>query len=341
MANGNGVGGGDGGGSGDIVRPSGPTGPVGQPSSQPTDRFPGVDLPPTEEPLSYIDDAYSNMLADDDPQVEPQQPRQPQYPQPVQPPVQRMAPQARPQQPAQRSQQPAQPQQPAQQPQVQTPSEQDQLARRAESDPFGLQADMLEQQQQQYIDALAQNAYPISDEDMNAFLSGDGRQVSRALARVHVNAVGSVLRVVSQQMPMWVNNMLKYHQAATDSEGAFWTANPGLDRAQHKDLAWAAARAFRQMNPKADTATFHKVVGAMVAAAAGVPANAQQAPVQQPQYRTAQGVRTPGRVVRSVPQAHSPAGTLPAGGRPGVIDNPWSQTAEIIRADESGVFDNS
>lgn len=308
--------------------------------------------------FSYIDEATDQFLADDMPQndwEQPQQPPQPQYPEPVQVGQRPPAPQARPGQvPQQRpAPQPQAGQAPQQRPQPQVapqpqaaPAPQSDADRQAEEvrrDPFAFQANLLQQQEASYVQALAENVYKISDADMDAFLSGDASKVSNALARVHVNAVGSAMKVVSQFMPMWVGNMLKLHQASSDAENGFWNANPGLNKTVHGKLAHATAVAYRQMNPQATTEEMHRVVGAMVAAAAGVNAGYAApgaAPGARGVHQLPNGVRTPGRVVRNNPSAFQPAGmSAVSGARPAPQDNPWSNTAEIILADDRGAFD--
>ena len=302
--------------------------------------------------FNYVEDAYRQMQTEEGFEAPQQQP-QPQYPQPVVPPGQRQQPQ-RQAVPSQQRQTPGQLQQPqqapqapqvsvqAQQPQL-TPEQQAQQAQqqRMDTDPFAVQADIIHQQQQQFVDQLAQNVYPISNEDMDAFLSGDGTKVSQALARVHVNAVGSVMKAVSQYMPVWVGNMLKLHSQAREREDGFWNMHPDLDRTKHNDLAIAAANAFKQMNPTADIQTMYKMVGAMVAAASGIQLrqNLQRPPAQQ--FHTGpNGVRTPGPVVRRTSPPFQPAGMAARGGGvgPAPIENPWAVSAEIIQADDRGVL---
>lgn len=289
-----------------------------------------------------IDHATQQMLADDfdlppdysqdswdrpDP-VRTQTPAaQPTYPQPVTP-----------------GQKPVQPlQQPQTQPQTQPPQPVDPNAaiqERVRRDPFGMQADILQQQEAQYVDALAKTVYPVSQEDLDAFLSGDGTRISSALARVHVNAVGSVLRVVSQQMPVWINNMMQLHTTARDRETEFWHRNSFLDRQKHGKMALTAARAYRQMNPQAADEEIDRMVGAMVAATVGiaVPAAGNGTANAQPGAPT---MRTPGPVVRQAPQAFSPAGTSAPGlPRRAPAGNQWSEFAEILMADQAGRLDN-
>lgn len=317
--------------------------------------------------LSYIEEATQQMLADDMPEGQPplqqtpprptqrqpgQQPQpqqrqgQTQYPQPVQPQARfpGQPPQATPTQsppgaaPAQEAQQPQQPP-PTLTPEQQTAQAQEEAIRR---DPFQYQADLIRQSEAAFIDTLAKQTYAISDQDMDAFLSGDSSKVSQALARVHVNAVGSVMRVVSQYMPIWVGNMIKLHSSAREAEDTFWNNAPHLDRVKHRDLAHSAARAVRQHNPNITTEELGRMVAAMVAAAAGVQPGAPAATSNPAgMHQTHQGVRTPGRVVRRVPGAFQPAGMqgTPNNSPPGVIDSPWAMASEIIRADDQGVFD--
>lgn len=300
-----------------------------------------------------IDTAFTQMLADDLPDLPPdysqdnwdqpdpapqqqqptQQPAPTQYPQPVTPaPV-----------PGQPQQQTA-PTAPQQQPtQVPTQQPQDELENRLRQDPFGVQADMLQRQEAQYVQALAEQVYPVSTEDVDAFLSGDGTKISQALARVHVNAVGSMMRVVSQQMPVWVSNMLQAHAKSRELEDSFWNANPHLDRTKHKNIVLTAARAYRQMNPNASVDEMNQMVGAMAAVAAKVvlPGNTAPQPTVQPNP-AAPEVRTPGPRVRQAPAAFQPVGNAPVASR-GVKNNgnnAWSDLAFILQADQAGKLDN-
>ena len=323
------------------------------------------DLPPDpsqdsggEAPMSYIDEAFDQMQAEDRPDdgwmQQQQPPAAPQYPQPVQPGVSRSG-----QPPVQRPQQQqrpgAAPQQPPPAPALATPQPAaapvaaaltpEEQARSAEAqrirqDPFAYQAELIAGQEAAFVDALAKDAYAISDADMDAFLSGDSTKVSQALARVHVNAVGSVMKVVSQYMPIWVGNMLKVHQASSEREAQFWSEAPYLDKTKHHALALTAARTVRQFNPNMESGEMNRMVAAMVAAAAGVqitgaPSNPQQ------MHQTPQGVRTPGRVVRRTSPAFQPAGMQSISGAapPARSDNVWSNMADIVKADDSGMFD--
>ena len=277
-----------------------------------------------------------------------QRPQQPRYPQPVQvgPRRQQLPAQAitDPQEQLQQQRQEDLQHQQQQQPSAEE-LQQQQAALRARSDPFGVQADMLQEQEQAYVQALAEQVYPISAQDMDAFLSGDSTKVSQALARVHVNAVGSVMKVVSQQLPMMMGHYIKFYQAARDREDRFYNNNKFLDRTQHGQLVADIARTYRRMYPKASDDQIDKAVGIMAAAALNIPVPAGHMQtagrgVSQQTHQTAEGVRTPGKVVRQTGGAYNPAGANGVGGAPRTPElGMWGEIEEIIRADERGAFD--
>lgn len=321
---------------------------------------PGQDSGGGQSGMRFIDEAFQQMSDDEQnqdvaeqrrqrpnqQQQQEQQPRQPRYPEPVQVGGQRAA-QQRPvqgqQPPAQQEQE--EPEAPAQLTPEQLQTQQQQL--RARSDPFGMQAELLAEQEQSYVQALAQQVYPITQEDMDGFLSGDGSKVSQALARVHVNAVGSVMKVVSQQLPVMLGHYIKMYSASQEREASFYQANTFLDKKVHGPLVADVARTYRRMYPQATDNQVDKAVGIMVAAAAGVQVPAgytwggrQQQQQAAQQHHTANGVRTPGKVVRKTTEAFSPAGPNGVGGAPRGADlGPWGELTEIIQADERGAFD--
>lgn len=211
-------------------------------------------------------------------------------------------------------------------------------------DPFAVAQEALAAQEAQFTDALAEKVYPISDEQMQGLLSGEagsGKAVSKLLAQVHINAVSSVMRVVSQQMPVMVGGLLQFQKLVTDRETQFWAANPHLDAKQHAQYVPPIANAYKQLNPNADAATIDKMVGLMIAAHLGI--QPQQPNQQQQQKPAAQ--QTPGRVVRQRgAPAFSPAvanGGAPQGNAaPQGSGNPWADFAEDFIRSEAGAFDH-
>lgn len=260
-------------------------------------------------------------------QPQPVTPQAPQQPAPVEPaPAAAVA-------PAPAAPAPVAPQ-PAVAPQAQQPGE--------ALDPFETMRANLAQHEPQFRQALADQMYKIDQKDMDAFLSGDSKVVSHALARVHMNTVGSIMAVLSQQMPVWVNTLVQRQNGMAEAENRFWQANAHLDKSKHRHLVGPIAKTYRNSVPTADEATVHKMVGMLVAAAAGINLPNGQVPVA-PQAPQAPVVRTPGPQVRQVsPPAYAPAGVQSVAPRnaSGGPENPWALMTEIFMADQRGELDN-
>lgn len=205
-------------------------------------------------------------------------------------------------------------------------------------DPFDHAEQLLRANESKFVEHLAENLYKVNDEDFQQVLNGDPKALGVLCARVHVNAVSSVMRTIAQQLPVHVHALLESDKQNREREDQFWTANPNLDRTKHKDLVVPMFRTFRQLNPAVnDPAVINKMVGALVAAASGVPAQAP-APVAA-QVPAAPQVRTPGVVVRQVQApGFAPAGT---GGQNGATParNQWDAFTAIMEADQAGLLD--
>lgn len=205
-------------------------------------------------------------------------------------------------------------------------------------DPFEFVANQIAAQEQQFVQALAEKSYPISDEDYQAFLGGDSKKMSVFAARVHANVLASVMKAMSINMPVVMNGLMSAHEANRRAEDAFYGTNKFLDRnsQQHKVAVAMAVKAVRGANPQADEATVAKMSGLMAAMSLGIdPAAVMQQRQQTPQ------VKTPGRVVRQVPSAYVPAAPGGAAGVNGTVPsgNEWDFTAQIINAEERGAFE--
>lgn len=212
------------------------------------------------------------------------------------------------------------------------------------SDPFDALARQIGSQAEAFIGALAEREYPITAEAHEAFIGGDTKQLSQLCAKIHVNAVNSVLNAVSKLMPVMVDGLMSVRQQEADRENRFWEANPHLSRAQHRQLLAPVLRTYNQLNPQASEAERYKAVGLLVAQMHNIPlvAQAQQAAAGVPAQP--QVVRTPGPVVRSV----SPPGFAPAsaGGGPAALaqaspapNGAWDGFVDFALANERGLFD--
>jgi hypothetical protein len=235
---------------------------------------------------------------------------------------------------------------------------------RAESpvDPFAQAQQLIAQSRDQFMEVLSDKMYPITDEEVRGLLDepGGGKKISQYLAAVQLNTVDSVMRVVSQQMPVWLNGLLSVRTMYHERENQFWTANPHLDRKQHRQYIAPIANAYRASNPQADDATIDRMVGMLISAQLGLPiqgyvpqqqgnGQARAAPAGQPPPQRQTGhqmppVRTPGPVVRSVrPSTYAPAGAGGVGHQPGQQQpqrNQWDTLAEAFQMDDAGAFDH-
>jgi hypothetical protein len=334
--------------------PPGGSPPVdgGAPDLPPTDEYETVE----ESGSRFVLDAFKNMSEDQDDDVpaspgtnapaSAQQPVAAPVTQPSVEPAPVVPPQAQP--PAPASPVVSQPAAPAQQA---APTAAPPQAPASEPlDPFSSVRDSLAQNEEQFRTAVADTYYKITPQEMEQFLGGDSKIVSHALARVHMNAVGSVMAVLAQQMPVWVSKHLTQHQARAAAEEEFWAANPKLDRNQHRALVGPIVNTYKHANPSADKATIHRMVGLLVGVAAGIPMEQLQAAAVAapngnghvaPRAPAQPVVHTPGRQVRQVAQAASPAGVnAPVSGQQPVASaNTWERMSEIFMADDRGEFE--
>lgn len=193
---------------------------------------------------------------------------------------------------------------------------------------------MIEENRQAFTNALAEKAYQLSPEDLAELDTNPAKVISQVAARVHVQATESLMKVFSQQMPVYVNQLVQAQAVNAEREGRFWQANPGLNRSLHGDIVRSIASWYRDHNPNFTEAEFTQTVGNMAMARLGLThAALQQAAATQQQPAPHQGsvVQTPGRVVRQVaPPApvggmHSAPGTGRAPAR-----NEWDTLANMM-----------
>lgn len=213
-------------------------------------------------------------------------------------------------------------QQPTQAPATQQASSQQAPQTTEEGDGFTQLDTLIEQQRPKVIEALAQQSYQLTEDELNGLQEDPGRTVPKLLARAHVNAVQGVLRHVAQQLPSMLAGMLQLREQNKQREDTFWNAWPQLDRQKHEQQVTQVARVFRQINPTADMNTFVQHVGAQVMLMNGL--HRAAAPVQ--------------------PQATQPrpAPFVPAGAGHGGVPNPaamkqpegWEVIASMMQQED-------
>src|SRR5262245_4306766 len=186
---------------------------------------------------------------------------------------------------------------------------------------------------------LADVAYrmPQEEADMLGLTAEQAKAFSQKMAQVQVNVTGSVMRIMTQQMPNYVASLLQRRSQIDDGAAAFWKANPHLNARDHDAAAIQVGQAFRQTNPRVSADWFTRFVGDFVGMRAGLVRPVPGAPAAAP---PAPQVRTPGPVVRpngQMPYQPAGANAAPPGSLPAPRENEWSAMERIMRAfDEIG-----
>lgn len=197
-------------------------------------------------------------------------------------------------------------------------------------------AEGLAKQKEQFVNVLAEQQYKLSQADLDELVENPAVGYAKLAARAQVEATASVLKVLSQQMPVYVAGLMEARKRNSDAEDSFWTSNPSLDRKAHRETAAQVMKTVRQMHPNMDAPTFIRQVGAITAGLVGVQAATPKAP-------SGQVVSTPGPVVRQTNGAYQPAGSVTA--PPSAhVQQPLSAVEaafEIFKLDESGAFDSN
>lgn len=212
----------------------------------------------------------------------------------------------------------------------------------AESRPEAIFAEMaqgLQQHEAVFRDRLAAEAYALTDKDIDELNTDPKSAFAKMAARVHVNAVSSVMRTMAQQMPVVVMGMLKAVKANDEAQDRFWSAYPNLNKndPQHKQMVSNIARNVRTLNPNMSEADMVRYTGAQALVMLGLP---QVAPAAQQQRPRAPSM--PGRQVRQTATPYAPAGAKTTGGQApnGQANrNQWDLMSSLIEMDNRGVFD--
>jgi len=187
----------------------------------------------------------------------------------------------------------------------------------------------------QITDVLATQVYNVSDKDLDDLQSNPKAVYGRMMARVHVNAVSSVMRTLAQQIPVVVHGMMQAVRANDQAEGRFWNQYPQLDRnnPQHRQTVATIARNVRAMNPTMSEGDMVRFTGAQAAVMLGVAGTA--APPRRPGPPS-----MPGRQVRQVAPSYSAAGTRAQAGPPGIPQRgQWDLMTSLIQMENAGRFD--
>lgn len=188
-----------------------------------------------------------------------------------------------------------------------------------------------------FQNALAERVYQISDKELDELQTNPKQVYAQMMARVHINAVSSVMRTVAQQMPVVVSGMLRAHTMNQAAEGRFWDSYPQLNKGDPnvRQLVGRIARTVRAMNPQMAEADMVRMTGAQAVVMLGLhgaPAAARPTAPPPPQM--------PGRQVRRTQPAYQPAAAKAQGGTPQRANrNQWDVMAQLMQYDNQGMFD--
>jgi hypothetical protein len=185
--------------------------------------------------------------------------------------------------------------------------------------------------------ALADRVYTISDKDLDELQTNPKAVYAQMMARVHINAVSSVMRTVAQQMPVVVAGMLQAQARNSEAEGRFWSAYPQLNKGDPnvRQLVGRIARTVRAMNPNMPEGDMVRMTGAQAIVMMGLQGQAAPRAAQPPAPP-----QMPGRRVRQAPAPYQPAAARTQGGTPQRPNrNQWDVMAQLMQYDNQGMFD--
>ena len=195
---------------------------------------------------------------------------------------------------------------------------------------------MIEENRQAFTEALAQRAYSLSEQEIEQFHENPAKVISNIAARVQVQTTEALMKVFSQQMPVYVNGLVAAQAKNQEAENKFWGSNPGLNRNEHGEIVKSIAAWYRSQNPKASEEEFTKVVGNMAMARLGLTHHAvqQAAATQVPRQGNPSlaSIQTPGRVVRQV-SPPPPVGGMhgaPPSAQPPAVMNEWDRISRMM-----------
>lgn len=185
------------------------------------------------------------------------------------------------------------------------------------SDPESLST-ALRQNEAAAIEHIAQNAFALSQQEIEALEADVVGTLPKLMAKVMVKTQQSFFSNLGKIVPA----MLQAHnQSATrvkEAEDQFFGAWPDLAKPELKDVVARTAKAFRMANPQMPREQMIKEVGIIVSHMAGVPLRQQNAqPGTQPAAPAANGHRP------VQPSPWVPAGAAPAAGGTVEEGSPW------------------
>jgi len=204
-------------------------------------------------------------------------------------------------------------------------------------------AEGLKKQKADLVNAVAQQNYALSDQDLEEFASDPRKVIGRVAAAAQIETTASVMRVLAEQLPVVVNGIVEARMRNQQAEDEFWAANRHLDKTKHKAEALQTYQQIRALQPNLAKDEGIRLAGQWMALRHGIPyvPNGAAAPTQSA-APTQQVVHTPGPVVRTpVPGGFIPAGpqAAPASSHPQPAKSPMDRFFDTFVLDEKGAFE--
>jgi hypothetical protein len=175
---------------------------------------------------------------------------------------------------------------------------------------------------------LANTHFRLSQEDIDAFDSGDHAVVPRLLARAHVESMRSMAEMFDRVVPVMVVQGIQAATANAAADAEFYGPNKDLE--PHRAQVMELAKTLRQMNPKMPKEQFIPLLATSARAMLGMQpqaAPAQVAPASAPVAQPAPARQAPPQpITSSVPAAFA---------APPVVDpNDWGATDALFDRDD-------
>lgn len=178
-------------------------------------------------------------------------------------------------------------------------------------------ADAITANEPAIIDHVAATVFALSPEEIEALETNAVEAVPRLMAKCLVRAQQNLLSQLPNLIPRMIQTHMQVQQRNDENANKFYSAWPGLKKAEHGTLVNRLAHSYRQMNPSASLDQMIQDVGAMVMVAAKVPAAATNG-VGVPAHPMAPAV-----AALPQPAAFSPAQGGPASSPSAPEENPW------------------
>ena len=203
-------------------------------------------------------------------------------------------------------------------------------------------AEGLKKQKADLVNAVAQQNYALSDQDLEEFASDPRKVIGRVAAAAQIETTASVMRVLAEQLPVVVNGIVEARMRNQQAEDEFWAANQHLDRTKHKAEALQTYQQIRALQPNLAKDEGIRLAGQWMALRHNIPYVPNGSAPTQSAAPTQQVVHTPGPVVRTpVPGGFIPAGpqAAPASSHPQPAKSPMDRFFDTFVLDEKGAFE--